>query len=341
MTATKPRIDWVDAAKGLTMVLVVMKHATYNDAVALHKMPYLFNILCEFTIPFRMPLFFLVAGLFAARSLRSDLRSFIDGKVLHFVYFYLLWSAIQIGLKMALPHDSEWVVNYKTLLMIPVEPFGILWFIYELSLFFVAMRLMRDLPKALVIGLALALYFTKLHTGWTVPDEFAGRFIFFVIGVYGAPYIFRMAELVRARPLAALGVGAALYLAIGTVVFSGEIEIRTFELSTAFAGAAATLILVVLLVERGLAAPLTYIGSRSLYVFLAFFLPMAATRVLLIRLGVTHGDFLTLLSLAMAVGMPLLAFRIVENTPLSFVFVRPDAFRLKPRGTKEPATAAA
>ena len=341
MTAAKPRIDWVDAAKGLTMTLVVMKHATYNDAVALNHVPYLFNILCEFTIPFRMPLFFLVAGLFAMRALRSDFRSFIDGKVLHFVYFYLLWSVIQIGLKIALPHDSEWAVTYRDLLLIPFEPFGLLWFIYELSIFFVLMRLLRDAPKALVIGAALALYFANVQTGWTIPDEFAHRFIFFVSGVYGAPYVFQMAEWARTHVAAALGASAAMFIAVGLIVFSGAVDIRAMELLTGYVGGAATLMCVAMLVARGWGAPLTYIGSRSLYVFLAFFLPMAATRIALLKLGVTNGDLLTLACIVMAVGTPLLAYRIVKDTPLSFFFVRPQAFRLKAQATASEATAAA
>ena len=47
MAATKPRVNWIDAVKGLTIILVVMKHTTYGDAVALHATPYLFNFLCE------------------------------------------------------------------------------------------------------------------------------------------------------------------------------------------------------------------------------------------------------------------------------------------------------
>lgn len=340
MTAAKSRIDWIDAAKGLTMSLVVMKHATYNDAAVLHQMPHVFNLLCEFTIPFRMPLFFLVAGLFAMRALKASGRDFIDSKVLHFVYFYVLWSVIQIGLKIVLPHQSEWVVNYQTLLMIPFEPFGILWFIYELSLFFVTMRLLRDAPKGLVFALALALYFSRLNTGWTIPDEFAQRFIFFVSGVYGAPYVFRLTDWARAHMRQAIGLALALFAAVGLIVFTGTVDLRGAELLTGYLGATATLIAVAMLAAKGLAGPLTYIGSRSLYVFLAFFFPMAATRTALIKLGVTNGDLVTLACIVMAVGTPLIAYRLVKDTSLSFLFVRPVMFRLQDKKSAGVAAAA-
>ena len=192
--AAKPRVDWVDAAKGLTIMLVVMKHVTYGTAVSLGSTPFFFNILSEWTIPFRMPLFFLVAGLFAQKALRAPTRQFVDSKILHFAYFYLLWSLIQIGLKIILPHEGNWVVTYKDLLLIPLEPFGLLWFIYALAIYFTIMRLCRDVRPAIMVFVALAFYFTRLDTGWTMPDEFARRFIFFVSGVYAAPYVFTLAS---------------------------------------------------------------------------------------------------------------------------------------------------
>ncbi|MCE9651108.1 MAG: acyltransferase family protein [Parvibaculum sp.] len=328
------RVDWIDAVKGLTIVLVVMKHVTYGEAVVLHQTPYLFNIFCEFTIPFRMPLFFLVAGLFAQKALRAPLRGFIDSKILHFAYFYLLWSAIQIGVKIILPHEGHWDVSYKDLLLIPLEPFGLLWFIYALAVFFALMRFARDVRAPIMIAFALALYFTKLDTGWTMPDEFARRFIFFVSGVYAAPYVFQMANWAIADARRGVSVGLALLVAVGAIVFTGLVDQRAIELLTGFTGAAGTIMLIAVLASKGYAKPLAYIGSRSLYIFLAFFLPMAAARVAMVRLGFENGDLVTLIALISAIAVPLLVFRLTENTPLSFLFKRPDAFRL----SRQPST---
>lgn len=329
--AAKPRVDWIDAVKGLTIILVVMKHTTYGEAAALHQMPYLFNILCEFTIPFRMPLFFLVAGLFAQKALRAPLRDFVDGKILHFAYFYLLWSMIQIGVKIVLPHEGAWAVSYKDLLLIPLEPFGLLWFIYALAIFFALMRLARDVRPAVMVVFALALYFTQLDTGWTMPDEFARRFIFFVSGVYAAPHVFRLANWAIGDARRGVAAGLGLFAAVGVLVFTGLADLRPVELLTGYVGAAGTIVLVAILASKGYAKPLAYVGSRSLYVFLAFFLPMAAARVAMVRLGFQNGDLVTLIALVAAIGTPLIAFRLTRNTPLAFLFKRPDAFRLKPQ----------
>ena len=329
-TAGKPRVDWIDAAKGLTIMLVVMKHVTYGTAVSLGSTPYFFNILSEWTIPFRMPLFFLVAGLFAQKALRAPARQFFDSKVLHFAYFYLLWSVIQIGLKIVLPHEGNWLVTYNDLLMIPLEPFGLLWFIYSLAAYFTIMRFARDVRPAIMIFFALAFYFTRLDTGWTMPDEFARRFIFFVSGVYAAPYVFTLASWTMTHVTRGLLTGTAALAAVGGVIYTGAIDFRTVELATGFIGAAGTIMLVAILAKKGYAKPLTFIGARSLYIFLAFFLPMAATRVGMIKLGFENGDFITLVTFIMAIGMPVLAYEVTKDTILDFAFKRPSFFRLKP-----------
>lgn len=340
-TAGKARIDWIDAAKGLTIMLVVMKHVTYGTAASLHSTPYFFNILSEWTIPFRMPLFFLVAGLFARKALHAPTRQFLDGKILHFAYFYLLWSLIQIGLKMVLPHDGNWVITYKDLLLVPLEPFGLLWFIYALALFFATMRLARDVRPAIMIFFALALYFTRLDTGWTMPDEFAHRFIFFVSGIYAAPYVFTLAAWAMAHVTRGIFAGVVALISVGVIVYTGAIDTRIIELATGYIGSTGTIMLIAILAKKGYAKPLSFVGARSLYVFLAFFLPMAITRVGMIKLGVENGDIITLAALIMAVGAPILAYEITKNTALSFVFKRPAFFRLKPAPAVSRETASA
>lgn len=341
-TSGKPRIDWIDAVKGLTIMLVVMKHSTYGTAVALDHLPYVFNILCEWTVPFRMPLFFLVAGLFAQKALRSPLRQFLDSKILHFAYFYLLWSVIQIGIKIVLPQEGIWHVTYKDLLLIPFEPFGLLWFIYALAIFFTIMRLTRDVRPAIMVFVALAFYFTKLDTGWTIPDEFARRFIYFVVGIYAAPHVFTLASWAMAHVKQGLALGIALLTTVALIVFSGAIDLRPVELMTGFVGASGTIMLVAILAAKGYAKPLTFVGARSLYLFLAFFLPMAATRVAMVKLGFENADLVTLASLTMAIAMPLVAYEVTKGTMLSFLFKRPERLKLKPVAPSvSPETASA
>jgi uncharacterized membrane protein YcfT len=329
----KSRLAWVDTDKGLSIILVIARHTTSGVALSLGKMPLVFGLISTLSTPYRMPLFFIIAGLFAADYMRRPLREFLDRKLLHFAYFYFLWSAIQIAVKMSLPGGLH-EVGLKDLLLSPIEPFGALWFIYALPLFFVMMRIMRDVPKLLVVAVALIFYFARIDTGWTVPDEAALRFIFFVTGVYAAPRVFQIADWARANTLNATLLGTLTLAAVGVTALTPLIDTRAIELLAGFSGSIGCVMLVSVAASKGLTGWLTYLGSRSLYVFVAFFLPMAATRVVMLKLGVTNGDLITLVSVVLAVTLPLLAAKAVEGTPLAFLFTRPQFLRL---GAKKDA----
>lgn len=44
-----------------------------------------------------MPDFFLVSGVLLTLAIRRDWRTFLDRKVLHFGYFYVLWLTVLVA----------------------------------------------------------------------------------------------------------------------------------------------------------------------------------------------------------------------------------------------------
>ena len=99
MSGQNARLDWVDTAKGLCIVLVVMMHATLGVGEAMGGEGFMHSVVA-FARPFRMPDFFLVSGLFLSRVIDRDWRTYSDRRVVHFFYFYLLWLLIQSALKL-------------------------------------------------------------------------------------------------------------------------------------------------------------------------------------------------------------------------------------------------
>src|SRR5882762_6857430 len=94
------RVDWVDYAKGWSIVLVVTMHSALGVGFSVGENGWLHELVA-FAKPFRMPDFFLVAGLFVGRAIDRPWRSFLDRKVLHFAYFYALWLFIALASKSA------------------------------------------------------------------------------------------------------------------------------------------------------------------------------------------------------------------------------------------------
>src|SRR5688572_30702238 len=131
------RVDWVDCAKGFCIIMVVMMHSTLGVGDAVGREGFMHTVVA-FAKPFRMPDFFLISGLFLARVIDRDWRTYLDRKVVHFAYFYVLWVTIQFALKAPMLAAEHGWSNLSGLYLFSfIEPFGTLWFIYMLPIFFV------------------------------------------------------------------------------------------------------------------------------------------------------------------------------------------------------------
>jgi hypothetical protein len=130
----------------------------------------------------------------------------------------------------------------------------------------------------LVVWLAgAALEIAHIHTGATVIDEFASRFVYFYTGYLFAPRIFALAKEAQARPEAALAGLTIWGLVNGVLVFNGLAELALVSLGLGLLGAAAVVALAALLAKSDLFKPLRYCGENSIVIYLAFFLSMALT----------------------------------------------------------------
>src|SRR6201994_2226135 len=126
------RIDGVDYAKGICIVMVVMMHSVLGVELAAGQTGFM-HLVVMFAKPFRMPDFFLISGLFLPLVINRDWRTFLDRKVMHFAYFYVLWVTIQFGFKApAFAAEPSWPHAGLMYLEAFIDPFGTLWFIYLL-----------------------------------------------------------------------------------------------------------------------------------------------------------------------------------------------------------------
>ena len=326
------RIDWVDYAKGICIVMVVMMHSVLGVELAAGQTGFM-HVLVAFAKPFRMPDFFLISGLFLSVVIDRDWRVYLDRKVVHFAYFYVLWVTIQFGFKApSFAAESSWSHVGFLYLESFIEPFGTLWFIYLLPVFFVVTKATRRVPPLAIWAVAAALEMAHIVTGWTVIDEFCARFVYFYSGYLFADYVFALSDRARARPALALA-GLALWALVnGGLVTSGLSEWPLISLIAGLAGAGAIVTIGTLLARAHWLNFLRFCGEHSIVIYLAFFLPMAATRTLLLRAGVIHdiGTISLIVTLAGVVGA-LALWRIALKAGANFLFGRPAAFWIAPK----------
>ena len=326
------RVDWVDYAKGFCIIFVVMMHSTLGVEAAAGQTGWMHHVV-EFARPFRMPDFFMISGLFLANVINRDWRTYLDRKVVHFFYFYLLWMTIQFAFKahgIATEHGAMEVVRLYALSLI--DPFGTLWFIYLLPIFFVFVKLTKRVPVAVIWLAAAALEISQINTGWMVIDEFAARFVYFYTGYVLAQHIFKVARGVQDNPLKGIAILLLWAIANGAMVWKGYSELPFVSLALGLIGAAAVIRISALLAMHDVFKPLRYCGRNSIVVYLAFFLPMAASRAVLLKTGViTDIGTISVLVTASGVIGALLMFWAVRFTPLKFLFERPAMFWLTPK----------
>lgn len=322
------RVAWIDYAKGLSIILVVNMHSTLGVEASLETTSFAGQIV-TFAGAFRMPLFFIIAGLFLYRSIKEEWVEFLDKKLVHFAYFYFLWSFIQFAVKYPISagnHD----VTLKTLLLTPIEPFGTIWFIYVLATFFLATRALKNLHPALLVLGAVILKLLPIETGWMVIDSFASQYIFFIAGYLGSASILKFADGAKGYPIFVLfGLSVFAIWNVAMMKF-GWAHDPAFGLAAGISGSIAVIALCAVLAEYRLLNFIRYIGSRSLYIFLAFFAPMAITRIALIKTGfIPEINTFAFLVTAVSVATPLLGYIIVKNTPMDFLIRRPAWFKLR------------
>ena len=326
------RIDWVDYAKGICIVMVVMMHSVLGVEAAAGQTGFM-HVLVAFAKPFRMPDFFLLSGLFLSVVIDRDWRTYLDRKVLHFAYFYVLWVTIQFGFKApSFAAESGWTHVVALYLESFIEPFGTLWFIYLLPVFFVVTKVLRRAPPTAIWFAAAGLEMMHVATGWTVIDEFCARFVYFYSGYLFAGHVFALSDRARARPALAL-TGLALWALVnGGLVISGFSDWPVISLALGLAGSSAIVVSGTLLARARWLEFLRYCGEHSIVIYLAFFLPMAATRTLLLKFGLVQdiGAISLIVTVAGILGA-LAIWWAARGTRANFLFERPAAFWIAPK----------
>jgi uncharacterized membrane protein YcfT len=335
------RVDWVDYAKGICIIMVVMMHSVLGVEAAAGQTGFM-HLVVMFAKPFRMPDFFLISGLFVSVVIDRDWRVYLDRKVVHFAYFYVLWVTIQFGFKApSFAAESGWAHVGLLYLESFIEPFGTLWFIYLLPIFFVVIKATRRMPWPLIWGLAALLEMAHVATGWTAIDEFCARFVYIYSGTIFANYVFALSDRARARPHLALA-GLALWALVnGSLVALGVSEWPLISIALGLPGACAIVTLGTLLARAHWLTFLRFCGEHSIVIYLAFFLPMATTRTLLLRTG-WIGDIGTISLIVTVVGVvgALAIWRIALAAGATFLFERPAAFWIAPKKARATLQAA-
>jgi uncharacterized membrane protein YcfT len=189
MTGDQKRLEWVDAAKAVCILLVVLYHSRHltwllewehKEAAIL-----VWSQISALLKPLRMPLFFLLSGLLAAPALDRDWSEVAGRRVFKLFYVYGVWALLLAAIIPAFP-TSQWSGD-----LVASRLPGLLgggspaWYLWALPTFFLFGWATRHLSALVPIGVGVVAAFAAVGLDGNIPVHQVSMLrclVFFLIG---------------------------------------------------------------------------------------------------------------------------------------------------------------
>lgn len=334
-TTSHARLEWVDVARGVGIVLVVAGHVLGGliDANVVPEADWFRPGLLAIYL-FHMPLFFLLSGLFIVARIDRGQDRFLREIGRGIVWPYFLWGLLQTLVAYLassytnIPIHDVWPELGKMFTHPPAQ----FWFLY--ALFVAQILALIVVPRIGASGfflLSLALFCMDLGALPPVFDTTSRMLPFFALGIWLGRAPALMAPVPPVSRMQAAGLAALASVAIwlscrATMAGVDFAELKTLTITrlawgwphvlTALLGLSAAIALALHLPPR-LREGLRYLGSRSMAIFVLHIMVIAGTRIVLVK--IFHFDdpaMLATLLTILGVGAPLLAAEIARKLGL-------------------------
>ncbi|NKJ43257.1 acyltransferase [Novosphingobium sp. SG720] len=314
--AAPARVSWLDNARGIAIVLVVMAHVWrgLRDAGLLEWTP--FHQVADFTIyAFHMPAFFFLAGLTTPHSLAKGRGPFLYSKIKTVAYPYLLWSLLQGGVMVALSRYTSGKVYPSQLLTIPWHPIAQFWFLFTLMAF---QLLVLALGTRLLFWLALpAFVVAGLFLSYETTAFNLGHFLLFYAA--GAAFSESFMALPARIPLLAAAAAFAVLAAVSNLL--GMDYHNMSALPLAVTGIALTCVLGLALGKTRAARAMTVLGQYSMSIYVMHILVTSGARIALHKMHVPiGGEGMLLIGTVLGIAIPIAAHILLMRLNLLWIF---------------------
>lgn len=327
------RLAWIDYARGIAIILVLYRHifeGITRSGVDAAEYQWLENANIIF-YSFRMPLFFILSGIFIAKSLaKRDLGGLIRNKFSILLYPYLLWSFIQITIQFALSGyvnaDRSWA-DYGYVFLYPrrIDQFWYLYALFNVTVLYIIARERLKMKVGAQLALGAVLYMLSSYVSVHKIDlgflyDICHYYVFFAIGELVAdkmldqtkyPLYSSWKVFLVMLPVFVTGQWYFLQanLEHGSTLYVEEYQPILFAV-IALTGCASMLSLSFLLQRYDALKPLKIAGYHSLYIYVSHVLVASAARMVLVKIfGVTSVPVLLAICLPLAVVVPILLYK--------------------------------
>lgn len=318
----KQRLKWVDTVKGIAMFSVVVCHVMNGYMTAgvfsdRSKILYAFQNIMN---AYQMPLFCIMSGYLFSKAYIS-----LDGKmnckkikkqILNLSILYIQWCLIMGIFKIVLRSNVNNEVNPKDILMIWCRPIGVFWWLYVLvALYLISYGLLKLNNKfvfaiAFISGIIGSLLDDSVFNGLFCVRRILYYFFFFYIG-----YLLNAKIDIRKHKCV---IAVLFFVAIGIMVISWNDDVEIYHMHLLNLIVALGICSGIILVAQtstliAKSKFFSILGRNSLEVYTMHVFITAGIRVLVTKLGYDNMYVSILVTIAMAISVPLLVGEICRK----------------------------
>ena len=340
------RLRWIDYARGIAITLVCYRHVFEGSKEAgIPVGDYDFleyaNI---FLYSFRMPLFFIISGIFFTRSLqKKGFKLYVETRARTILYPYFLWGMLQLTLQMLFTIYTNYhpaVSSYLNLLYQPreVAQFWYLYALFNVSVLYSFTKYFLRIPPVynMVLGLAFfylssLIYQQNINAGFVF--DILHYYIFFSVGDFLSSYFLDKNN----QKYFESGKRLLLILipfSAGQVYFLFEnlnhttpkfMYVEFYQpfifLLIALTGCAFIINLTFYLQKRDTLKWLTILGRNSLYIYVSHVIVFAFVRIFLSQfLGIRNVAIIILSGMISGLLIPVLLYKLAVQWNLRWIF---------------------
>lgn len=294
MVAAKgSRVDWIDAAKGISIILVTLYHVVdLSSFIGLPvELTAKFN---SYLQPIRMPLFFAAAGVFAGSSLTLSWSALFAKRIWSFIWLFVIWTLVRwlfVGFVAANPKAADEGTAIAEIGWAMLMPVTGLWFLWSLAIFFIVAKALNDFDRrigflvALVVSLFALAFLRNAHGPYVqnLAHRNSLMYFFFFYAAATYPQIVTALGRVRIAPAATLGaVGWVAFYVLAMRMPWPLVKALLLLCSSVTGVGALFLVARTLNQHGGLGGLLRYLGANTLPIYVAQ-VPVIITMLLLVR----------------------------------------------------------
>lgn len=349
------RLNWIDYARGIAIILVAYRHV-YEGAkqsgidVDHYKMLEYANI---FFYSFRMPLFFIVSGIFISMSVRKNgIAKYIGTRARTILYPYFLWGSLQLLLQMVFARYSNGQPDPSSFLHMFYLPrelaqFWYLYALFSVSMLYLLTKFVLRIPVIinLVLGAGM-FYISALLYQEALPKsllvdalhhsflfDLFHYYIFFVIGDAAGKFLLSQqfkniaseGKYLLILLLAFIGVQSYFLWANLTHEAAKFMYVEFYQpfifILISLIGCTFMVFLTCWMDKKRLMPWLTVLGKYSLYIYVAHVIVFAAVRTVMTKVfGITDALLIIFTGMFFGIVVPVILYRLADRFNMRWLF---------------------